>query len=155
VIGVCEIIVFSDGRTFKGIREYAGDVVTQHETVIQCPQCNKAWIAHNVIDKDLWIPDNLEWAPYYVYVLEMPEIGHFYIGMTGEIKTRLDAHWKRRGHKWTKGKGRLKLVEIIPCDRESASIIEKEKTLEYIEQHGSDKVRETRFTFKKLDIDCS
>jgi len=149
VIGVCEIIVFSNGRTFKGIREYSGEVANQFETVVQCPQCSKAWIARHILDKALWLPDDLEWAPYYVYVLGMPEAGHFYVGMTSDIKTRIDAHWKGRGHEWTKGKGRLKLVEITPCDSERAPILEREKTLEYIECFGSNNVRGSRFGFKK------
>lgn len=151
MIDMCEIIVFSNGTTFKGMREYSGEVVSQFETVIQCPQCNKAWIAYHVIDRALWLPDGLEWAPYYVYVLEMSKVGHFYVGLSSEIKTRINAHWKGRGHEWTKGKGPLKLVEVIPCDSETAPILEREKTLEYMGRFGPNKVRGTRFPSKKRE----
>jgi putative endonuclease len=47
---------------------------------------------------------------WYVYVLKSEKNGKLYIGMTGNLKRRLDEHNKKIGGKYTKNNGPFKLI---------------------------------------------
>ncbi len=47
---------------------------------------------------------------WYVYVLKSYKNGKLYIGMTGNLKRRIDEHNKKIGGKYTKNNGPFKLI---------------------------------------------
>jgi predicted GIY-YIG superfamily endonuclease len=84
----------------------------------------------------------------WVYVLKVVSADSFYVGFTGNLEERLDAHRKGRGHRATSS-GHLELVEVVECDSDTAREIERTKTLEYVEKYGKDRVVGHMFSFKK------
>ena len=84
----------------------------------------------------------------WVYVLKVIPTDSFYIGYTSDLKTRLDAHRKGRGHKATSS-GQVKLIETVECHSGTARLTEKRKTLEYIEKYGRDRVVGHVFAIKR------
>lgn len=71
-----------------------------------------------------------------VYVLEL-ENGKFYVGYTRSKSRRIQDHFKGYGSKWTKLHKPIRVLEWLRGGR----LLERKKTLEYMQRYGIDSVR--------------
>jgi predicted GIY-YIG superfamily endonuclease len=72
-----------------------------------------------------------------VYVLKL-ENENWYVGITYNLNLRMSQHWTQQGAGWTKLHKPISIEEVIyPASTE----IENQKTLEYMERYGKEKVR--------------
>lgn len=58
---------------------------------------------------------------WYLYILRCGD-GSLYTGITTDVEKRLEAHRLRRGAKYTRGRGPLKLVYKEACGDHSAAL---------------------------------
>lgn len=76
-----------------------------------------------------------------VYVLSL-EGGKYYVGMSADIGHRIEVHENCRGSSWTKKHSIEGVERIIRCDDSKyRKLIEKELTIELMEEHGWQNVR--------------
>ncbi len=82
-----------------------------------------------------------------MYVL-LCEGDHYYVGLTGDLSTRLISHFNNNGSQWTKLHPPTKMiVELVPnCDE----FDEHNCTLKYMNQFGVDKVRGAEYSKTEL-----
>lgn len=79
----------------------------------------------------------------WIYVLELQN-GHYYVGQTGDISARLEAHRKGNGSAWTRLhpiKRELMREPTGTADWKVAEIKENQRTLEMMSLHGWQNVR--------------
>jgi predicted GIY-YIG superfamily endonuclease len=81
--------------------------------------------------------DNLDITKNYIYVIRLVE-ERYYIGRTGNILRRIEEHFTNNGAIYTKAYSPVKVIEII---EEETSSDERNKTLEYMDKFGWEKVR--------------
>lgn len=72
-----------------------------------------------------------------VYVLGL-EQGKYYVGISLSLNMRFGQHFNGDGSVWTKTYKPVKIIEII---YPATSLIEKQKTLEYMRKYGWENVR--------------
>ena len=78
----------------------------------------------------------------HIYILKL-ENEKYYIGLTYNIKNRLEQHCNNMGSSWTKKYKPLSVMEIItPGDKK----LEKDKTIEYMKKYGYQNVRGAGWT---------
>jgi|SRR6266516_3381476 len=70
-------------------------------------------------------------GPFTVYILELPQPNHLYVGQTTNVSHRLYAHIHRKGSRFTKrhGVAQFHLVDEVST-REQAIMIESDLTRE-------------------------
>lgn len=80
---------------------------------------------------------------YMLYVLYL-EDHNFYVGVSSHPRHRIENHINGTGARWTQAHKPLKVLELHDLgvmSYQDAGKIEKEKTLNYIDKYGVDKVR--------------
>lgn len=84
----------------------------------------------------------------YLYVLELAN-GCYYVGLTSDIKKRIDEHFNGKGAEWTRLNTPLRLMHSINTgthNAREAEIIESEATVILMLKHGIGKVRGGYYT---------
>ena len=84
----------------------------------------------------------------YLYVLELSN-GCYYVGLTADIKKRIDEHFNGKGAEWTRLNTPLRLMYAIDTGTQNAreaEIIESEATVILMLKHGISKVRGGYYT---------
>lgn len=81
--------------------------------------------------------NNIDLTKSYVYVLEL-EDERYYIGRTSNFMQRMKEHFMEGSSIYTKKYRPIKIKEVI---EEVSSYDERDKTLEYMEKYGWEKVR--------------
>ncbi|NDJ58759.1 GIY-YIG nuclease family protein [Enterobacteriaceae bacterium 4M9] len=79
----------------------------------------------------------------YLYVLELSN-GCYYVGLTADIKKRIDTHFNGKGAEWTRLNPPLRLMYSINTGTKKtrdAEIIESEATITLMLKYGISKVR--------------
>ena len=78
---------------------------------------------------------------HLVYVLECITPGHYYVGLTKNLRVRFEQHKKGQGSEYTKIHGAKQIIQIIPChSKEHALKEEKKVTRTLIKKYGINKV---------------
>ena len=72
-----------------------------------------------------------------IYILSL-EGGHYYVGKTDDLVSRLKAHLDGRGSEWTK---RHRVKEVITILTNKSPFEEDKQVKEYMAKYGIDKVR--------------
>ena len=80
---------------------------------------------------------NIDLTRSYVYVLKL-EDERYYVGRTSNFMQRMNEHFTLRGSEYTKKYKPIKVVEVI---EEKDMYDERDKTLEYMQKYGYEKVR--------------
>jgi predicted GIY-YIG superfamily endonuclease len=88
----------------------------------------------DVLDSSI---DNIDLTKSYVYVLEL-EDNRYYIGRTSNFMQRMKEHFIEGGAIYTKKYKPIKIKEVI---EEISCYHERDKTIEYMEIYGWEKVR--------------
>jgi predicted GIY-YIG superfamily endonuclease len=79
----------------------------------------------------------------YLYILSL-EGGHFYVGLTSDLKRRFEQHSSGGGAQWTSLHKPIKLLHSINTgtrNTQQAEAMENEATVTLMETHGIDRVR--------------
>lgn len=80
---------------------------------------------------------NIDLTKSYVYVLKL-EDDRYYVGRTSNFMQRMNEHFTSGGSEYTKKYKPIKIVEVF---EEKDKYDERDKTLEYMQKYGYEKVR--------------
>jgi predicted GIY-YIG superfamily endonuclease len=80
---------------------------------------------------------NIDLTKSYVYVLKL-EDDRYYVGRTSNFMQRMKEHFTYGGSEYTKKYKPIKIVEVF---EEKDTYDERDKTLEYMQKYGYEKVR--------------
>jgi hypothetical protein len=97
----------------------------------------------NLVDETV---GNIDLTKSYVYVLEL-EDERYYIGRTSNFMQRMTEHFGGNGSIYTKKYKPIKIKEVV---EESNIYSERDKTLEYMNLHGYEKVRGYTWCSEKM-----
>ncbi|HGE8282651.1 TPA: GIY-YIG nuclease family protein [Serratia marcescens] len=124
--------VISDEAAEEFIRLGGGDVINE-----AYDKCKTGYWFNASIPVDI-----------YLYVLELSN-ECFYVGLTADIKKRMDEHFNGNGSEWTRLNKPLRLIHAINTGTKyarEAEVMESEATVILMLKHGISKVRGGYYT---------